>query len=80
MLDVGENFPPRLRKYFFQGGMMRIVESLVIRVSIVRDLIMFFYHNKWWWLIPMVLVLLLFSALIIVSQYSAIAPFIYTLF
>jgi hypothetical protein len=59
---------------------MRIVENLNSRVSIVRDLIMFFYHNKWWWLIPMILVLLLFGALIIVSQYSAIAPFIYTLF
>jgi hypothetical protein len=59
---------------------MRIVESLFSRIGIMRELIMFFYHNKWWWLIPMILVLLLFSVLIIVSQYSAIAPFVYTLF
>ena len=33
-----------------------------------------------WWLTPIVLFLLLISLLIVLSQGSALAPFIYTLF
>ena len=36
--------------------------------------------RKKYWLIPIFMVLVLFGALIILSQGSAIAPFIYTLF
>jgi hypothetical protein len=36
--------------------------------------------RKKWWLAPIVLVLGLFGALIVLSQGSAIAPFIYTIF
>ena len=36
--------------------------------------------RKKYWLLPIVLVMLLFGGLLIVSQISAVAPFIYTLF
>ena len=36
--------------------------------------------RKKYWLIPILLVLVLFGGLIILSQGSAIAPFIYTIF
>jgi|TARA_B110000438_G_C15512050_1_gene520343 hypothetical protein len=36
--------------------------------------------RKKFWLIPILLVLLLFGGLIILSQGSAVAPFIYTIF
>jgi|TARA_B100001559_G_C16343894_1_gene549375 hypothetical protein len=36
--------------------------------------------RKKYWLLPILLVLLLFGGLIILSQGSAIAPFIYTIF
>jgi len=36
--------------------------------------------RKKYWLIPIIIVLLLFGGLIILSQGSAIAPFIYTIF
>jgi hypothetical protein len=36
--------------------------------------------RKKYWLIPILLVLLLFGGLIVLSQGSAIAPFIYTIF
>jgi len=36
--------------------------------------------RKKYWLIPIFLVLVLFGALIVLSQGSAIAPFIYTIF
>ena len=36
--------------------------------------------RKKYWLIPILLVLVLFGGLIVLSQGSAIAPFIYTMF
>lgn len=40
----------------------------------------FLRARKKYWLIPIVLVLLLFGGLVILSQGTAVAPFIYTLF
>ena len=40
----------------------------------------FMRERKKFWLLPIVLVLVLFGGLIIATQGSAIAPFIYTLF
>ena len=36
--------------------------------------------RKKFWLLPIILVLALFGALIVLSQGSAVAPFIYTIF
>ena len=36
--------------------------------------------RKRFWLLPIILVLLLFSALIVITESSVIAPFIYALF
>ena len=36
--------------------------------------------RKKYWLLPILLVLLLFGGLIVLSQGSAVAPFIYTIF
>ena len=40
----------------------------------------FMRERKKFWLLPIVLVLVLFGGLIVLTQGSAIAPFIYTLF
>ena len=40
----------------------------------------FLKERKKYWLIPIIIVLVLFGGLIILSQGSAIAPFIYTIF
>ena len=37
-------------------------------------------ERKKFWLLPIVIVLLLFGTLIVLTQGSAVAPFIYTLF
>lgn len=37
-------------------------------------------ERKKWWLAPIVLTLVLLSALIVFTQGSAVAPFIYTIF
>jgi len=49
-------------------------------LGFVRELWAFLRHRKKYWLLPIVLVLLTLGALIIFTQGSAIAPFIYTLF
>jgi hypothetical protein len=40
----------------------------------------FLKHEKKYWLVPVVIVFLLFGLLLVFSQSSAVAPFIYTLF
>ncbi|MEW5816791.1 MAG: DUF5989 family protein [Spirochaetota bacterium] len=40
----------------------------------------FIKYRKRFWLMPIVLVLLLLGGLVILSQSSVVAPFIYTLF
>ena len=40
----------------------------------------FLIVRKKYWLLPIIIVLVLFGGLIILSQGSAIAPFIYTIF
>jgi len=37
-------------------------------------------ERKKFWLLPIMLVLLLFGALLVLTEGSAVAPFIYTLF
>ena len=49
-------------------------------MSIIKELWMFLRARKKYWLLPIILVLLLFGGLIVLSQGSAVAPFIYTLF
>jgi len=50
----------------------------------MKDLLVEFWAfmkaRKKFWLLPIVLVLLLLSGLIVLTQGSALAPFIYTLF
>jgi hypothetical protein len=40
----------------------------------------FLMQEKKYWLVPIVVVFVLFGLLIVLSQSSAVAPFIYTLF
>ena len=49
-------------------------------MSFVGELWAFLRIRKKYWLLPIVLVMLLFGGILIVSQVSAVAPFIYTLF
>lgn len=46
----------------------------------VVELWSFMRERKKFWLLPIVFVLLLFGGLIMLTQGSAVAPFIYTLF
>jgi len=46
----------------------------------VLELWGFMKERKKFWLLPILIVLLLFGTLIVLTQGSAVAPFIYTLF
>ena len=49
-----------------------------LRISI--EFLRFLHMRKKYWLTPIVVVLLLLSLLIVLTQGSALAPFIYSLF
>jgi uncharacterized protein DUF5989 len=50
------------------------------RSSIFSELWAFMRVRKKWWLGPIVVTMLLLSALIVLTEGSAVAPFIYALF
>ena len=50
------------------------------KMGVLKEFWDFLKVRKKWWLTPIVLVLLLLGALILFTQSSAVAPFIYTLF
>ena len=49
-------------------------------MSFLLELWDFLRHRKKFWLLPIILVAFVFGGLIVLTQGSAIAPFIYTLF
>lgn len=50
------------------------------KVSIVAEFWDFLKVRKKWWLAPIVIVLVLVGLLLVLSEGTAVAPFIYTLF
>ncbi len=50
------------------------------KLSIVAEFWQFLRVRKKYWLAPIMIFLLLLGALIVLTQQSALAPFIYTLF
>ena len=51
-----------------------------MKMQIVKEIFEFLLEKKKYWLIPIIIVLLLVGILIVLTQGSAFAPFIYTLF
>jgi hypothetical protein len=49
-------------------------------MDFLKELWLFLRERKKYWLIPILIVMVLFGGLVILSQGSAVAPFIYTLF
>jgi hypothetical protein len=49
-------------------------------MSLLKEFLEFLKERKKYWLFPILFVLVLFGALIILSQGSVVAPFIYTIF
>ena len=50
------------------------------KMEFFKELWGFLSTRKKWWLLPIIIILLLLGLLIIFTESSAVAPFIYTLF
>ena len=50
------------------------------KFQIIAEFYQFMKERKKWWLGPIVLVLLLLGLLIVLTEGSAVAPFVYALF
>lgn len=50
------------------------------KLSIIKEFWDFLKVRKKWWLVPIVLILLLLGALLLLTEGSALAPFIYAIF
>tara|TARA_Y100001980_G_C14446516_1_gene231346 strand:+ start:529 stop:678 length:150 start_codon:yes stop_codon:yes gene_type:complete len=49
-------------------------------MSFLKEFLEFLMIRKKYWLLPIIIVLILFGGLIVLTQGTAIAPFIYTIF
>ena len=49
-------------------------------LSFLQEFWMFLRVRKKYWLIPILIMMMIFGGLIVLTQGSAIAPFIYTIF
>ena len=49
-------------------------------MDFIKEFLKFLAVRKKYWLLPIIIAILLFGGLIILSQGSAVAPFIYTIF
>ena len=49
-------------------------------IPLVSEFWAFLRVRKKWWLAPIVIILMLFGSLIVFTQGSALAPFVYTIF
>ncbi|KUG26451.1 hypothetical protein ASZ90_003715 [hydrocarbon metagenome] len=50
------------------------------KLSILSELWLFLKVRKKWWLLPIIIFLVLLGGLIVLTQGSALAPFIYAIF
>ena len=49
-------------------------------MSFITEFCMYLKTRKKFWLVPILVVMIVFGGLIVLSQGSAVAPFIYTIF
>ena len=49
-------------------------------MSFLKEFWQFLVTRKKYWLLPIIIVLVIFGGLIVLTQGSAVAPFIYTIF
>ena len=49
-------------------------------MNFIKEFIEFLQFRKKYWLLPIIIFLVIFGGLIILSQGSAVAPFIYAIF
>jgi hypothetical protein len=61
-------------------GKVALKSGTMSKVAIFGDFVRFLAKRKRYWLLPMALTLILLGLLVALTEGSAVAPFIYTLF
>jgi len=64
----------------YKGKKYRFNEKTILMLDFIKEFWEFLNVRKKYWLLPIIIVLALFGILIVLSQGSVIAPFIYTIF
>ncbi|MBI5357151.1 hypothetical protein HZB78_06105 [Candidatus Collierbacteria bacterium] len=60
--------------------MLPFIKNIQRRLSIFGELWEYLKVNKKWWLGPPIIILLILGLLLVLTEGSVVAPFIYTLF
>ncbi len=55
-------------------------EITMSKLTMMRELWGFLRANKRWWLLPILVVLILLGVVLVLTEGSALAPFVYSLF
>ena len=59
---------------------IEFIQNLKRKFGIIGNFVEFLWQRKLWWMIPMILIFVLLGLVLVLTQGSVIAPFIYTLF
>jgi hypothetical protein len=68
------------RRRYLRGKALLFKEFGMSQVSLLAEFWDFLKYRKKWWLAPILIMLVLLSFLIIFTEGSALAPFIYAIF
>lgn len=49
-------------------------------MEFIKEFFLFLKERKKWWLVPLIIIFVIFGGLIFLTNGSALAPFIYSLF
>ena len=71
---------PKLIGLVVLGGLVWLAYKQRDKLGIFSEFWQFMKVRKKWWLAPIVLLLVMLSLLIVLTEGTALAPFIYTLF
>ena len=55
-------------------------DIIMSKISIISEFLEFLKVRKKWWLAPIIIFLVVFGTLIVLTEGTAVAPFIYTIF
>ena len=62
------------------GPRIHATPILKVAMSFLKELWMFMRVRKKFWLLPILIMMVVFGGLVVLTQGSAVAPFIYTIF
>ena len=68
------------KSYWIEKMVQKVKWKINFNMSFVIEFLKFLKVRKKYWLLPIIIILFIFGGLIVLTQGSAVAPFIYTIF